>query len=122
MTLEQLEKEITDSKGKDQLEAVRVPLSMPRALWVEILEAMKVHSISQPSTYIANLVRAAKEQRERGHVTPLLPHSQDDPERERGKLGFEKTAQFIYAVAASSVFYFPVGAAYGLIHAFGGMA
>src|SRR5438045_6114668 len=58
MTEEQIRKDLEDSLSKDQMAAVTVRLSMPRAVWCDVLRGMLHYKISQPSSYVANLLRS----------------------------------------------------------------
>jgi hypothetical protein len=61
MTAHDLERDLKDSLGKDQLESVAVRIQVPRGVWVKILRAMKAKNFSQASDYLANLVREQPE-------------------------------------------------------------
>lgn len=64
MTESELDADLADSSTKDQLESVDVRFRMPRAMWVEVLRAMKAYRISMVGDYIANLIRHDHELRE----------------------------------------------------------
>ena len=64
MTEEQIRKDLEDSLSKDQMAAVTVRLSMPRAVWCDVLRGMLHYKISQPSSYVSNLIRNDAEKRE----------------------------------------------------------
>src|SRR5438046_9362329 len=64
MTEEQIRKDLEDSLSKDQMAAVAVRLSMPRAVWCDVLRGMLHYKISQPSSYVSNLIRNDAEKRE----------------------------------------------------------
>ena len=64
MTEEQIRKDLEDSLSRDQMAAVTVRLSMPRAVWCDVLRGMLHYKISQPSSYVSNLIRNDAEKRE----------------------------------------------------------
>src|ERR1700745_844227 len=64
MTEEQIRKDLEESLSRDQMGAVTVRLSMPRALWCDVLRGMLHYKISQPSSYVSNLIRNDAEKRE----------------------------------------------------------
>ena len=64
MTEEQIRKDLEDSLSRDQMAAVTVRLSMPRAVWCDVLRGMLHYKISQPSSYVSNLIRNDTEKRE----------------------------------------------------------
>ena len=57
MTEERIRKDLEDSLSQDQMAAVTVRLSMPRAVWCDVLRGMLHYKISQPSSYVSNLIR-----------------------------------------------------------------
>ncbi len=64
MTEEQIKKDLEDSLSRDQMAAVTVRVSMPRAVWCDVLRGMLQYKISQPSSYVSNLIRNDAEKRE----------------------------------------------------------
>ena len=64
MTEEHIRKDLEDSLSRDQMAAVTVRLSMPRAVWCDVLRGMLHYKISQPSSYVSNLIRNDAEKRE----------------------------------------------------------
>ena len=64
MTEEQIRKDLEDSLSRDQMAAVTVRLSMPRAVWCDVLRGMLHYKISQPSSYVSNLIRNDAEKRQ----------------------------------------------------------
>src|ERR1051326_2674308 len=77
MTEEQIRKDLEDSLSKDQMAAVTVRLSMPRAVWCDVLRGMLHYKISQPSSYVSNLIRNDAEKREaRPQNNPPTPTEQ----------------------------------------------
>jgi hypothetical protein len=76
MTEEQIRKDLEDSLSRDQMAAVTVRVSMPRAVWCDVLRGMLHYKISQPSSYVSNLIRNDAEKREALPQQPRTPTEQ----------------------------------------------
>jgi hypothetical protein len=83
MTEEQIRKDLEDSLSRDQMAAVTVRLSMPRAVWCDVLRGMLHYKISQPSSYVSNLIRNDAEKRE-ALPPPYPPYRVASPSGEGG--------------------------------------